>query len=386
MDEGRLQQRVAQHLQFLVDDVGPRPPGSSGNHRANTYIWDLLERNGLAPRADAFTSRIWSPAHVELIVDGEAVAAVANPYSRPADVTGVVHHLTEAETMPMDGSACVLVVGHGEAPEPVMPKAFPFFTPADDAALIKRIEALEPAAVITVSDGPPIFEDPDLTFPSLTVPSSVAARLSDGTSVRVRIGGAVRDVVGVNISASTGDAGRTVVSAHVDSKATTPGAFDNATGVAALLAWIEAGALPQAPLEFVFFNGEDHFDACGEQVWLAATDLSQVAANINLDGIGCRDRATTVSALAASPAMEREVAAFADAREGWKLAAPWFDSDHGLFAMQGIPAIAVTSAGVLDLMTTVAHTPRDTLDMVDTATVADVAMAMGGLVRLTRPS
>lgn len=39
---------------------------------------------------------------------------------------------------------------------------------------------------------------------------------------------------------------RVVVSAHVDSKATTPGAFDNAGSVAAVLAWLQTGGSNEA--------------------------------------------------------------------------------------------------------------------------------------------
>lgn len=33
----------------------------------------------------------------------------------------------------------------------------------------------------------------------------------------------------------------------------------------------------------MLFNGEDHFDACGEVGWLAATDLDEIVGNLNLD-------------------------------------------------------------------------------------------------------
>ena len=60
-----------------------------------------------------------------------------------------------------------------------------------------------------------------------------------------------------------------MLSAHLDAKATTPGAFDDAASVATILALAETELPAVGSLEFVMFNGEDHFDACGEVAWLA---------------------------------------------------------------------------------------------------------------------
>jgi aminopeptidase YwaD len=370
--------RVRHHLRRLVVDVGARPPGSPANRRANAHLLEVLERAGLTVREDPFTTRWWEPGTAELLVAGQQVPVTANPYSPATEVRGAVCRLpADPSVAPPPGS--VLLVGADLAPEPLFPAAFPFLSFPEHLALVERLVAARPAAVLTVSSGPPILEDPDLALPSLTIRPETADDL-DGREVSVHIGGAVHEAEGTTVSARAGRPGpRIVVSAHVDSKATTPGAFDNAASVAALLAWVEAG-LPEQPLEIAFFNGEDHADACGEQAWLAATDLAEVAANVNLDGVGVRGRRTSVAVLGGSPALEAGVDAFLAERPGWEGAAPWFESDHALFAMRGIPALALTCAGVHDLLTEVAHTPRDDLSMVDPVIVADAAAALAALV------
>jgi hypothetical protein len=59
---------------------------------------------------------------------------------------------------------------------------------------------------------------------------------------------------------------------------------------------------------------------------------------------------------------------------------PWFESDHSIFAMRGIPAIAITSDRVHDLFTTVAHTPGDTLEMVEVEVLVGIVEVLGDML------
>lgn len=384
MDSVRRMERVRRHLAWLVDGIGARPPGSPANRRANVYVREALERAGLAVHGYEFSTRWWEPGPATLVVDEIEVDVTANPYSPPARVSGPVVRLgADGPHLPAGAAGAIVVLDAALTPEPLMPKAFPFANPTDHRALIGRLEALQPAAVVAISDTVPIFEDPDLPFPSVTVPSEVAARLASGHQATLHIGGLVHQATGETIAGRTQPSGRRVmVSAHIDSKVTTPGAFDNASGVAAVLAWVEGGLPAGVPVEVVFFNGEDHFDACGEQAWLAGTDLAQISANVNLDGVGAAGRGTSVTTLGAGPRLAKSVDGFVEGRTGWELTNPWIESDHAIFAMQGIPAIAVTSVGAHQLAVDIAHTPRDTLDMVDPAAVANVAAALDSLVAL----
>jgi len=147
-----------------------------------------------------------------------------------------------------------------------------------------------------------------------------------------------------------------------------------------LLALAETG-LPEG-VELVFFNGEDHYAAPGEQAWLAETDLDAVRMAINLDGAGVAGRQTSVAALACPPDVEEQLGRLIVGRPGWVLSAPWFESDHAIFAMRGISSLAITCEGAHDLLATVAHTPADTLDMVDAHVLADVASFTADWLRL----
>jgi aminopeptidase YwaD len=264
-----------------------------------------------------------------------------------------------------------------------MPKAFPFFSSEEGSRLTSFLKRHKPAAVIALSErhaSMPTFEDPDLGIPSITVSPNTGTMFQTGDEIRLTLGGRTRQGNGVNLSARIGEPGlRIAVSAHIDAKATTPGAFDNAASVATVLALAESGCDLRGPTEFVFFNGEDHYDACGEQAWLEATDLGDIKLNVNLDGAGVAGRKTGVASFGCPPALDAQIDRIAEL-PGWAHMEPWWESDHAIFAMRGIPAVAITSEGVHDLFTTVAHTGRDTLKVVDIDILVGIVEQLGVLI------
>jgi aminopeptidase YwaD len=382
-----LAERIDHHLRVLAEDIGARPPGSAANLRATDHVAATLERAGLAVRCDPFRTRWWEPGPGRLCVAGREHPVVPNPYSPPCDVRAravAVADRPALEALASGPAGRVVVLTDALTREPLWPVAFPFLVQPSHRAIAAALLAARPAAAITVSDHwQPILEDPDLGVPSTTIPPAEAEDLVTGAEVSLRLGGAVHRGDGVNVAARTPGTGpRLVLSAHVDSKVTTPGAFDNAGGVAVLLALVEHGLPAGIPVEVVAFNGEDHVDACGEVAWLAATDLTEIAAIVNIDGAGLRGRGSSLAPMACPPELCERLQVLVAGRPGWELAEPWYDSDHAVLAMRGIPAVAVTSAGVHEVMSTIAHTPKDTVEVVDVEVLADVAVTVAALLPL----
>jgi aminopeptidase YwaD len=56
-------------------------------------------------------------------------------------------------------------------------------------------------------------------------------------------------------------------------------------------------------------------------------------------------------------------------REG----AIWYQSDHMVFAMNQVPAIALTTAAFMQMETEIAHTEKDVPELVDPALLIDIA-------------
>ncbi len=90
-----------------------------------------------------------------------------------------------------------------------------------------------------------------------------------------------------------------VISAHIDSKAGTPGALDNAAGatVLLLLAELLADYDGKLPVELVPFNGEDNYSVAGQKLYLARNEgqMGDISLNVNLDGLGWRGSPTAYS-------------------------------------------------------------------------------------------
>lgn len=383
----RIGERIRHHLEVLVDDIGARPPGSPANRRATDHVRACLTAAGRSVTALPFTTRWWEPGTGWLEVHGARHEVDPNPYSPAGEVRGravLAGRLTDLEALEPDPDA-VLVLTDELAREQVLPGVFPFLSLPDHERIRAGLHRLAPAAIVAVSDHwEPILEDPDLHVPSTTVPTAIGRRLAAGDVLHLAVSGAVHPGTGVNLSSRLGDQERRLVlCAHLDTKATTPGAFDNAASVATLLALTELGHLDDLPLELVLFNGEDHVDSCGEMAWLAATDLSGITGVVNVDGVGLAGQGLSLATLACPPALEAQLATWVDRHVGWVPAEPWFESDHAIFAMRGIPAVAITSEDVHALLGGLAHTPADTRDVLDLTVLERLAADLPALLALT---
>jgi aminopeptidase YwaD len=140
--------------------------------------------------------------------------------------------------------------------------------------------------------------------------------------------------------------------------------------------------VPAVDVELVPFNGEDDFAAPGEMAYLGRedADLGDIVLVINIDAVGRRGDDTAIS-LYGCPDDTREAALIAATTvprivEG----SEWPMSDHMVFAMRGIPAIAVTSTGLTDIAATVAHTERDVPSLIDPTLIDDAARFIAALI------
>ncbi len=384
-----LDERIRHHLQVLVEHIGARPPGSPANRRATDHVGSCLAAAGCSVIALPFATRWWEPGAGWLELGGTRFEVAPNPYSPAGAVRGTAQVVADLDGLEQltPRRDTVLVLAGELAGEQVLPEVFPFLDLPEHERIRAALLRLAPAAVVAVSDHwEPILEDPDLTFPSTTVPIAVGGGIADGAVLHLETSGAVHEGTGVNLSTRLSDEDpRLVLCAHLDSKATTPGAFDNAASVATLLALTELGHLDGLPIELVLFNGEDHIDSCGEVAWLAATDLEEVAGVVNVDGVGLAGQGTSLATLACPAALETELSAWVAHHPGWMPAEPWVESDHAIFAMQGIPAVAITSEDVHALLGGLAHTPADTLEVLDLDVLGRLAADLPDLLaRLAR--
>ena len=145
-----------------------------------------------------------------------------------------------------------------------------------------------------------------------------------------------------------------------------------------LLGELLAGYDGERMVELVVFNGEDYYAAPGERLYVQENeDLSAIDLVINIDGAGTTRGTRTfrcTSAVMSCRRALREVLGDQGLVEGPQ----WFQGDHSIFVMAGRPAVAITS-DIAEVSAQITHTPKDKPEIVDSAKVAQIAIAISAL-------
>jgi aminopeptidase YwaD len=342
----------------------------------------------------------WVADGAECSVDGERFAVLTSPYSLGCQVRAalaIVSTVEELETAEVSDKV-LLLRGELTAGQ-LMPKNFPFYNPDEHKRIIALLEARRPLAIIAATSRDPemvgsgvypfpLIEDGDFDIPSVYMTDEEGARLAGHIGREVWLESRARRIpaTGCNVIATKGGrrGKRVVVFAHIDARMGSPGASDNASGtiVLLLLAELLAGYEGGLGIELVAMNGEDYFSNPGEQQWLAhnAGRFGDILLGINIDDVGYRNGRVAYS-MYDCPAeiasvVHRVVAPRQDLAEG----DPWYQGDHGLYLINQIPALALTSEALAELMGGITHTPRDTPEIIDPARLVGVAEALADLL------
>lgn len=399
----------------IRDDVdllcGLRPdrfPGSEGNRDAVAYVRGRLEGLGLAVETLMFEVPEWVRGAANLRAGELEVLARPAPFSRGAGVHAPIVVVTTAADLAALGDRArgdVLLVLGELAAEQLTPRGYPWYRNEAHEEILAAVEEAAPAAVVAATDqcdmtaalSPfPWIEDPSFEIPSAYVDvadgEALAAAASRGARAELRIysdrhPSTGEQVVGRLVATSEGPSPRrrALICAHVDGKPDTPAALDNATGVATLLAVAEhlkEGPPKGLTVEFVPFNGEDHATSPGEVAYLAAyPSMDDISLVINIDAAGLLGGHSSLSLYNPDDRLTRAVDAVVERYPDVDRGPEWFASDHAVFAMRGVRAVAVTSTDLARLMHEVDHTPADIPALVDPDLLAVTARALAELVR-----
>ena len=187
------------------------------------------------------------------------------------------------------------------------------------------------------------------------------------------------------VATRPGDApGRIVLFAHIDSKKGSPGALDNAAGVATLLGVAEllSDHSGGPAIEIVPLNGEDNYANPGEMMWVAENEgrFDDIILGVNIDDAGWREHDTHVSFYELPDRIDGIVREAMDGRPRFAEGPQWFQSDHAIFGIYGRPAIAVASSDLPDFMAEACHTERDTPELADPEAIAEIARFLRDVV------
>ncbi len=375
------------NLEKLCGAIGPRPLGSKANLAAADYVRQIFEAAGLAVETQEFPCPLWEEVETRLETGGEPLAAFANTWSPACDVTapavalGTVAELEAADLAGRIGLLYAdLTKGHG------MGARSAFYFPEEHQQLVRLLEEKRPAALLTISPTPGcperLIRDWEFPIPSATVLPEVGRVLlqRQGLAVHLRIESRQTPGHFANVVAHKPgrQPARIVLLAHLDTQADTPGACDNGSGVAVLLALAErfAQADLAVGLEWLITNGEE-VGGVGDAEYLRRSrdSLGQVLAAINVDGVGQWASATSIAVLGGSPALHDQIAAIKNQYPGVVRVEPWYESDHTAFFFQGVPCIPITSVGANNT-----HLPGDSIEWISPAKLDEVVSLVANIV------
>lgn len=394
-----LVERTRDRIDALCLAHPDRHVGGPGVAAANELFAEAAAEAGFRVERLGFDCVDWAYHGAHVVAAGALRALHVGPYSPPFEGSArlvAVSSIDELETADATGAIVLL---HGAiAAEQITPRNYPFYRMEEHARLLEALDRVRPAAIIAATDRTPmaaalhpfpLFEDADLGFPSayLTVEEGGILLAHAGEEVMLRIDSHQTPATGEQLVALLPGRSdrRVVVSAHIDSRHGTPGALDNAAGVATLLALADTlrDTTPRFSVELVPFNGEDNFAAYGEMAYLAArgdAGLGDVVLAINLDALGRRCDQTAISFYGVADAARSRVLEVAERFCSVTEGPEWPMSDHMVFAMRGVPALAITSTGLNEIAATVAHTFADVPDLVDPALLVEAAEFIAAVI------
>jgi aminopeptidase YwaD len=401
MTSDLLLEKAAAYLHKLCVELPTRRVGSVGNRAATDFFAQVVSQFGFAIESPAFECIDWVQGGAWLRAGGVTFAAQVSPYSlgwkgrAPLKVISTLEELQAAE---LSGHIALL---YGElAKEQLMPKNFSFYNPDEHQAIYRLLEAKKPSAIIAATSRDPemagavypfpLIEDGDFDIPSVYMTEEQGVRLAEqeGKKASLEIRAARVPSQGCNVIARKGEKAdaRVVLFAHIDAKDGTSGALDNAAGVITLLLLAELLAQYNGSLgiEITALNGEDYYSAPGEMLWLAHNQgrLEQIVLGINLDGLGYQRGKTAYTTYGCPAEMDALIHQVFSTHMGLMPGEPWYQSDHGLFIQNQVPALAFTSEYFVELWKEIAHTPKDRPEIVDPAKLVETASALRELVHL----
>lgn len=390
--------KTKHYLDVLCNRIPTRRVGSEGNRKATEFFAETMESFGFDVQQRPFDCIDWESDGVELRVTGEEFRAYASPYSQGCKTEARLYDASTVEEVEAGAATGGVLLLHGAvAQEQLMPKNFPWYNPDHHRRIIASLEDTAPAAIIAATGRNPevagavypfpLIEDGDFNIPSVYMTEEDGERLRKHVGEQVWLESRARRIpsIGHNVTARKAGRGslRLVFFAHIDAKIGTPGALDNAAGVAVMLLLGELLADYEGlGIEITALNGEDYYDNPGEKLWLAENEGSfhEILLGINVDDIGYYKGNTAYSFYGCPANIEgvvREVfGRWRSIREGEQ----WYQGDHSILAMNGVPALALTSSEISEILAEIAHTPKDTPQLVEPSQLLDAAMALPEVV------
>lgn len=401
MDKELVLKQIYTDLNELCINVGNRHVGSSGNLKAAMYAANRLASSGFKVTKPEFNCIDWEKGEIVLKSADESIEAFISPYSPSCDFERFFETVNNIEELERKDFSGKIAVFHGEiCKEQIMPKNFVFYNPDGHKRINQILDEKKPVAVIAItSHNPelaggqypfPLFEDGDFNIPSAFLTEEEGAKLLShkGSKITLKIESQRIPSKGFNVIGHKDgyDNRKIVFCAHIDAKKNTPGALDNATGVTTLFALADnlENYAGKYQVEILLVNGEDYYAAPGQMSYISENQLQfeQIVLAINIDCAGYSKGKTGYCCLECNSNLSQIVDQAFENNQQFMTSEPWYQSDHGWFIQYGVPAVAVTSENFMELTTNVTHTPKDSIEKVDSNKLYEIVFALRELINL----
>lgn len=362
-----------QHVQVLSVAIGPRVSGSQEARETVAYIAEAFRSYGYAVEVMEFTYETRF-RQASVTVGGETIEGVA--------LNGEATSARSAEGRAVDGGLTgndsfggAIPIGSRNTSRPQ--DAMMYMAAARNGASGLVIVNHEPWRLagfpIPARDAIPVV------LVAHTEADRFSRAIAEGAPISIAIGPA--RPVAMNVIARPGEDARCDILAggHHDTVSASPGALDNASGVAIVLELARAFAADglDEGLCFATFGAEESglFGSIAlARQWEETGDLPEVMMNFDVTARG--DAVEVIG----TPSL---VAEAVDLLNGAGIPAfasslpPGFGSDHGSFVIVGVPVIFLSDGDV-----SLIHTPADVFDEVEPAAVDRIGDA-GALILQT---
>lgn len=387
------------YLKVLCDVKPNRSTGSAGNKKATDYFAGIVKANAYQIETNYFDCMDFKDEKIFLRCKSKYFSVYTSPFSLGCNIESelvVVSNINELEKCNCEGK--ILLIKDKICAEPLMPKNFVFYNPEHHKRIYSLLEAKKPAAIITAVEPKPeligaiypypLIEDGDFDIPSCYCDKAVGEKLSsyDGKNFELNIEAMRISAKACNVIArkNPGADKKIVICAHIDARASTPGATDNASGTTVLLLLAEMLADYQGAncIEIIAFNGEDHYSVAGQMDYLKRyqQELNKISLAINIDEVGYKKGKTSYSFYQCSDQTKKLIKVTLSKHKELTEGESWYSGDHMIFIQNSIETIALTSSATPFLMKTITHTEKDIPNIIKFEKLAEIADALKDIV------
>lgn len=368
--------------ELLEAIINERPVASMANERVLDIIQTEAVQTGWNVISKPFICTKWEKGKSSIERGKHSFEIFPSPFSKAYKGNGdiiVIHSIEELESFNITEK--IVFLKGNIAKEPMMPKNFPFYYPDEHKHIIDSLEEKKPSAIIAVTGRDemcglnpfPMFEDGNFSIPSAYINELTANNIlaENGTAnlniVSNNSSEKSRQII-VTRKAKDRAAGKIIICAHMDTKYGTPGAVDNAAGLAVLLKIMEnlKNYTNSYDIDIVPFNGEEYYEVKGQLEYLdyIKDDFDTIKLVINIDSPCHKDSKTAVSTYNIGEELSTKLNADMKKNCNVVMGEQWYTGDHSVYAFRGIPCIAVTSSDLFETVIQFMHTQRDTIDQI----------------------